>query len=149
MYDYRDALERAEQLREWYEADPKGETAELPGMEAPIPECLRRKWNPLQKRFVEHLAEQVRNRKVRALLDGAIELYHISLEGKRSDIGESAQARLMDANPPVPALVAVFGKHDATDCADSSFIDQRQILQGGRFVGMAGPSVRSHTASAR
>jgi hypothetical protein len=119
VYDYRDALERVEQLREWYEADPEGETVELPAVDAAIPDCLRQKWNPLKERFVEHLAGQVRNRKVRALLEGVIELNNISLEGKRPDIGERAQARLMDANPPVPALVAVFGKHDAIEgCFD-------------------------------
>ena len=119
VYDHRDALERVEQLREWYEADPEGETVELPAVDAAIPDCLRQKWNPLKERFVEHLAGQVRNRKVRALLEGVIELNHISLAGKRPDIGERAQARLMDANPPVPALVAVFGKHDAIEgCFD-------------------------------
>jgi hypothetical protein len=119
VYDHRDALERVEQLREWYEADPECETVELPAVDAAIPDCLRRKWPPLKERFVEHLAGQVRNRKARALLEGVIELNHISLEGKRPDIGERAQARLMDANPPVPALVAVFGKHDAIEgCFD-------------------------------
>jgi hypothetical protein len=119
VYDYRDALERVEQLREWYEADPEGETVELPTVDTAIPDFLRRKWNPLKERFVEHLAGQVRNRDVRALLEGVIELNHISLEGKRPDIGERAQARLMDANPPVPALVAVFEKHDAIEgCFD-------------------------------
>ena len=119
VYDYRDALERVEQLREWYEADPEGETVELPAVDAAIPDCVRRKWNPLKERFVEQLAGQARNRKVRALLEGVIELNHISLGGKRPDIGERAQARLMDSNPPVPALVAVFGKHDAVEgCFD-------------------------------
>jgi len=119
VYDYRDALERVEQLREWYEADPEGETVELSGVDAAIPNCLRRKWSPMKERFVAHLAGQVRSRKARALLEGVIELNHISLEGKRPDIGERAQARLMDANPPVPALVAVFGKHDAIEgCFD-------------------------------
>src|ERR1022692_2279923 len=28
VYDYRDAAERVEQLREWYEGDPEGETVE-------------------------------------------------------------------------------------------------------------------------
>lgn len=119
VYDYRDALERVEQLREWYEADPDGETVELPAVDAAIPDCLCRKWNPLKERFIEHLAGQARNRKLRALLEAVIELNRISLEAKRPDVGERAQARLMDANPPVPALVAVFGKHDAIEgCFD-------------------------------
>ena len=75
-----------EQLREWYEADPEGETVELPAVDSAIPDCLRRKRNPLKERFVEHLAGQVRNQKARALLEGVIELNHISLGGKRPDI---------------------------------------------------------------
>ncbi len=34
VYDYRDAAERVEQLREWYEGDPEGETVELPDVDA-------------------------------------------------------------------------------------------------------------------
>jgi hypothetical protein len=30
---------RVEQLREWYEADPEGETVELPAVDAAIPDC--------------------------------------------------------------------------------------------------------------
>ncbi len=33
VYDYRDAAERVEQLREWYEGDPEGETVELPDVD--------------------------------------------------------------------------------------------------------------------
>lgn len=115
VYDHRDALERVEQLREWYQADPDGETAELPAVDAAIPACLRKKWNPLKEPFVEQLAGRVRNRRVRALLEGVLELSRISLTGKRPNIGETAEARLMDSNPPVPALVAVFNKHDAVE----------------------------------
>src|SRR5262247_3532906 len=41
VYDYRDALERVEQLREWYEADPDGEHVELPAVDAATPTWLR------------------------------------------------------------------------------------------------------------
>ncbi len=119
IYDHRDAVERVEQLREWYEADPDGETVELPAVDAAIPDCLRKKWNPLKECFVEQLAEKARNRKARALLEGVMELSRTSLKGKRPEIGEQAQTRLMDSNPPVPALVAVFNKHDAIEgCFD-------------------------------
>jgi hypothetical protein len=119
VYDHRDAVERVEQLREWYQTDPDGETVELPAVDAAIPAYFRKKWTPLTERFVEQLAETTRNRKARALLEGAIELSRASRKGKRPDIGEHAQARLMDSNPPVPALVAVFNKHDAIEgCFD-------------------------------
>ncbi len=119
VYDYRDALDRVEQLREWYESDPEGETVELPDVAAAIPHCLRSKWNPLKERFIEQLLGTTHDRKVRALLEGVLELRAASLAGKRPDMGELAEAQLMDSNPPVPALVAVFEKHDAVEgCFD-------------------------------
>ena len=119
VYDYRDAAERVEQLREWYEGDPEGETVELPDVDGATPKCLRRRWNPLKERFVEQLLGTVRNRKIRALLAGVLELSAASRQGERPKITESVQERLMDSNPPVPALVAVFEKHDAIEgCFD-------------------------------
>lgn len=119
VYDHRDAMERVEQLREWYEADPDGENVELPAVDAAIPDCLHKKWHPLKERFVEQLAEKAGNRNVRALLEGVLALRRTSLGGKRPEIGDRAQARLMDSNPPVPSLLAVFNKHDAIEgCFD-------------------------------
>jgi len=119
IYDHRDAVERVDQMREWYEGDPEGDTVELPAVDATIPDCLRRRCNPLSERFVEQLAARARNQKVRALLKGVIELNRLSRKGKRPDIGERAQEQLIDANPPVPALLAVFNKHDAIEgCFD-------------------------------
>ena len=74
VYDYRDAAERVQQLREWYEGDPEGETVELPDVDGATPKCLRGKWNPLKERFVEQLLGTVRNRKIRAMLEGVLEL---------------------------------------------------------------------------
>ena len=119
VYDYRDAAERVQQLREWYEGDPEGETVELPDVDGATPKCLRRKWNPLKERFVEQLLGTVRNRRIRALLAGVLTLSAASRQGERPKITESVQERLADSNPPVPALVAVFEKHDAIEgCFD-------------------------------
>ena len=71
IYDYRDAVERVDQMREWYEGDPEGDAVELPAVDAAIPDCLRRKCNPLSERFVGQLASSVRNQKARALLEEA------------------------------------------------------------------------------
>ena len=52
-------------------------------------------------------------------MEGVVELSRISQQGKRPDVGDRAQAQLADSNPPVPALVAVFNKHDAIEgCFD-------------------------------
>ena len=119
VYDCRDAADRVQQLREWYEGDPEGETVELPDVDGATPSCLRRKWNPLKERFVEQLLGTVRNRRVRALLAGVLELSAASRQKKRPEITEAVRERLLDSNPPVPALVAVFEKHDAIEgCFD-------------------------------
>jgi hypothetical protein len=119
VYDYRDALERVEMLREWYEADPEGETVELPAVEAAVPACLRPAQHPLKERFLWRLVPRVRNKWARSLIAGVVELSRISRQGKRPDVGERAEAQLTDSNPPVPALVAVFNKHDAIEgCFD-------------------------------
>lgn len=119
VYDYRDAGERVQQLREWYESDPEGETVELPDVDGATPKCLRGKWNSLKERSVEQLLGTVRNRKIRAVIEGVLELSAASRKGARPDITESARERLMDSNPPVPAVLAVFEKHDAIEgCFD-------------------------------
>jgi len=117
IYDYRDVAERVQQLREWYEGDPESETVELPDVDGATPKCLRGK--ALKERSVERLLGTVRNRKIRAMLEGVLELSAASRKGARPEIAESARERLMDSNPPVPALVAVFEKHDAIEgCFD-------------------------------
>ena len=113
VYDYRDALERVEMLREWYEADPEGETVELPAVEAAVPACLRRAGHSLKERFLRRLIPRVHNKRARALIADVVELSRMSRQGKRPDVGEPAEAQLADSNPPVPALVAVFNRHDA------------------------------------
>ena len=119
VYDYRDAAERVQQLREWYEGDPEGETVELPDVDGATPKSLRGKWNPLKERSVEHLLGTDRNGKTRAMIEGVLELSAASRKGARPDITESARERLMDSNSPVPALLAVFEKHDAIEgCFD-------------------------------
>jgi hypothetical protein len=119
VYDYRDAAERVQQLQEWYEGDPEGETVELPDVDGATPKCLRGKRNPLKERSVERLLGTVKNRKIRAIVEGVLELGAASRKGTRPEIAESARERLMDSNPPVPALVAVFEKHDAIEgCFD-------------------------------
>ncbi len=80
---HRDAAERVEQLREWYEGDPEGETVELPDVDGATPKCLRGKWNPLKERFVEQLLGTVRNRRIRALLVGVLALSAASRQGER------------------------------------------------------------------
>ena len=38
VYDHRDALDRVERLRDWYESDPEGGDVELPDIDRCLPE---------------------------------------------------------------------------------------------------------------
>jgi len=119
VYDYRDAADRVQQLQEWYASDPESENVELPDVDGATPKCLHGKWNPLKERSVERLLGTVRNLKIRAMLEAVLELSAASRKGARPEIAEPAREQLMDSNPPVPALLSVFEKHDAIEgCFD-------------------------------
>jgi hypothetical protein len=119
VYDYRDAAERAEQLHEWYSTDPEAETVELPDVEGAMPKCFRGRRRVLGEKTVQRLADTVRRRKTKELLTGVLELRALSTKCARPQISEEARERLMDSNPPVPTLVAVFEKRDAIEgCFD-------------------------------
>lgn len=111
VYDYRDAEERVQMLREWYEGDPEADTYELPDVAGSIPASIRRR--PLQRRTVERLIEKLRNRRAKSILTGVLELDDLARRASRPDIGESAREALNDCNPPLPALLAVFQRGDA------------------------------------
>lgn len=118
VYDCRDAGERVEMLRQWYEGDPEAEPVELPDVKGATPGCLQ-EWKPLSEAAVEKLAERTRNKRLMAILQGVLELSVASRRAQRPDIGPEASERLADSNPPLPALLAVFEKQDAIEgCFD-------------------------------
>lgn len=118
VYDYRDAQDRVEALREWYAGDHESEQVELPDVEGATPDSLR-KGKPLKESSVEQMAEKTRNQRLRAILDGVLDLSESARRAKRPEMGADASERLMDSNPPLPALLAVFEKHDAIEgCFD-------------------------------
>ena len=51
VYDYQDAEERVDMLREWYEGEENPEQYEVPDIEGCTPKCLREP--PLSLRGVE------------------------------------------------------------------------------------------------
>jgi hypothetical protein len=118
VYDYRDALERVDMLREWYESDPEGEQVELPDIDGATPACLRN-GTPLKERFVERLALTAPDEAIRTVLRNLLEMSRESNSLQRPEIGADVSERLMDCNPPLPALLAVFEKRDAIEgCFD-------------------------------
>jgi hypothetical protein len=117
VYDYRDAEDRVEQLREWYESDPDGENVELPAIDRTTPATVRRR--PLAHRRLARLMDTCADDEVLSLMQAVVELDRTSVKAARPELTPEAQEGLMDCNPPLPSLLAVFDPHDAVEgCFD-------------------------------
>lgn len=116
-YDYRDAQERVETLREWYESDPESEMVELPDIDRSTPRCMKRR--ALSGRALWQMLPKIRNRTARRLIEQAAELDRLSCQAERPVLDEEVSALLMDCGAALPSLLAVFEPHDAIEgCFD-------------------------------
>ena len=111
VYDYRDAEERVDMLREWYEGEENADQYELPDVERCTPRCLKEK--PLSRRELDSSRQRITNHTVTALGDGLLELCRVSEKAKRPEFTEEMGEQLMDSNPPLPCLLAAFSQGDA------------------------------------
>jgi hypothetical protein len=111
VYDYRDALDRVEMLREWAEGEPDQGQYEFPEVEGCIPRSMKLK--PLSLRHVQRLAGSINDQLCRQLLQAALDLNKVSRRLGRLEISEETREALMDSNPPLPALLISFKRHDA------------------------------------
>jgi len=111
VYDYHDAEERVDMLREWYEDEENPEQYEVPDVEGCTPKCLKER--SLSLRGLKNLSGSIRSRKVRALVLGLLDMYWISQQAKRPEFSEDMGEQLMDSNPPLPCLLAAFSSGDA------------------------------------
>ena len=116
VYDYRDGLERVEQIKEWLAGEPDAEY-EMPDVESAIPTCAKRR--PLSDRTLCRMARQARSSKRKRLLQGLLTLMEDANRAARPVADEDVYEQLQDNNPAVPALLAVFERSDAIEgCFD-------------------------------
>ena len=115
VFDWRDALERLDRLREWYEMDPP-ETAEeiqLPDIESSIPHCMKRR--PLSLKTLGRIASKIKDTTARHLVENLLDIERAAARVVRPVIDEDTGAMLADCGEPLPALLAVFEKNDAIE----------------------------------
>jgi hypothetical protein len=117
VYDYRDALDRVERLRDWYDSDPECDDVELPDINGCLPKSVKRK--PLSRRTLAAMTEEIKNPLARQLIEQAIEVDRVSCRRERPEIDSETSELLIDCGEPVPGLLAVFERSDPVEgCFD-------------------------------
>ena len=111
LYDYRDAEDRAEMLREWAAQEADADQYEIPDVQAAIPLCMRQEAFP-QDEF-GCLSGKINDPLATRLLDAALALDRLSLQAKQPELGDDIGQQLSDCNPPLPCLLAIFAENDA------------------------------------
>jgi hypothetical protein len=110
-YDYRDAEDRVDMLREW--AEGEDEQYEIPDVGSSIPECMKRK--ALSLEGLKRLGRQARSSAVREVIGATLNLHQVSEEAKRPDLTDEIREQLADSNPPLPSALMVFAENDAIE----------------------------------
>ena len=117
IYDFRDAEERAETLREWAAQEPDADQYEIPDVEGSIPPCMR--LEALDEAELARLKDNINNPIAKNLVDAALALDHLSAQAKRPELDDDIGQQLSDCNPALPCLLAVFAEGDAVaGCSD-------------------------------
>jgi hypothetical protein len=111
VYDYRDAEERAEMLREWVAKEPDADQYEIPDVAGSIPPCMRQA--VLEKSELAHVKDGINDSTARKLVDAVIAFNGVSRGVERPELDDDVGEQLSDCNPPLPCLLAVFADGDA------------------------------------
>ena len=111
VYDYRDAEERAETLREWSAQEPDADQYELPDVAGSIPPCMRQA--ALDEGELAHLKGKINDPLATKLVEAALALERVSGQAERPELDDDIGQQLSDCNPPLPCLLALFSEADA------------------------------------
>ena len=113
MYDYRDAEERAEMLREWAAQEADADQYEIPDVQGSIPPCMRQ--TALDEGELAHLKGKINDPLAAKLVEAALNLDCLSAQAKRPELGDDIGQQLSDCNPPLPCLLALFAEGDGVE----------------------------------
>jgi hypothetical protein len=117
VYDYRDAEDRVEMLREWVAQEGDADQYEIPDVEGSIPQCMRQ--TTLSKAELAHLQDNINDPLAQTLVNAVLALHHMSAQAERPELDDNIREQLSDCNPPLPCLLAIFVEGDAiTACFD-------------------------------
>jgi hypothetical protein len=115
IYDFRDAEERAETLREWAAQEPDADQYEIPDVQGSIPASMRQ--IPLDERELAQLKDKISDPLAAKLVEAALALDRVSAQAKRTELGDDIGQQLSDCNPPLPCLLALFAEGDPVGAA--------------------------------
>jgi len=111
VYDFRDAEERAETLREWATQEADADQYEIPDVQASTPPCMRQP--ALDEDELARLKDEITDPLAAKLVEAAINLERVCAQTKRPEIDDDIGQKLSDCNPPLPCLLAIFAEADS------------------------------------
>jgi len=116
-YDYRDAEEHVELLREWAGSDDNPGDYEFADVEGCTPKSL--KGPTLGIHGITKVLTATADPAIRRMLEAMLRVNAVSKRYRCPKMPEQIQEELKDCNPPLPCLLAVFSEHDAVEgCFD-------------------------------
>jgi len=115
VYDFRDAEERAETLREWAAQEPDADQYELPDVAGSIPTCMQQA--ALDESELAQLKDKINGPLATKLVEAVTDLDHVSRQAERPDLDDNIREELSDCNPALPCLLAIFAEGDAISAA--------------------------------
>jgi len=115
IYDFRDAEERAETLREWAAQEGDADQYEIPDVPGSILAFMRQ--TALNKGDLACLKARIKDPLAAKLVEAASNLDRLSARAKRPELSDNIGQQLADCNPPLPCLLAVFAEGDCVGAA--------------------------------
>ena len=90
-----------------------GEEVQLPDIESSIPQCMKR--HPLAAKTLGRIGPTIKDTTARHLVENLLDVGRAATRVVRPAIDEDTGPMLADCGEPLPALLAVFEKHDAIE----------------------------------